>query len=178
MGEAAKHGMDKLTIFASPGLADVGAWLEQLVAESTGKIGKGIVPVDGEPIGAPGVYGSDRLFAYLKLSGETGMDAHVAALADAGHPVVTIEVGKPIQVGQVFFLWEFATAVAGSVIGIDPFDQPDVEASKIETKKLMDAVSSSGSLPAETPFASGDGIKLFCGRQECEKRWGRMWRRR
>ena len=161
MGEAAKHGMDKLTIFASPGLADVGAWLEQLVAESTGKIGKGIVPVDGEPIGAPGVYGSDRLFAYLKLSGETGMDAHVAALADAGHPVVTIEVGKPIQVGQVFFLWEFATAVAGSVIGIDPFDQPDVEASKIETKKLMDAVSSSGSLPAETPFASGDGIKLF-----------------
>ncbi len=161
MGEAAKAGRDKLTIFASPGLADVGAWLEQLVAESTGKIGKGIVPVDGEPIGAPGVYGQDRMFAYLKLAGDKGPDAEVAALEAAGQPVVTIEVATPMQVGQVFFLWEFATAVAGSVLGIDPFDQPDVEASKIETKKLMDAYSASGSLPGETPFAEGDGVKLF-----------------
>ncbi len=161
LGEAANAGRDKVTIFASPGLADVGAWLEQLLAESTGKIGRGIVPVDGEPIGAPSVYGQDRLFAYIKLAGESGPDAEVAALAAAGHPVVTIEVGTPMQVGQVFFLWEFATAVAGSVIGIDPFDQPDVEASKIETKKLMDAYSASGSLPAETPFAEGEGMTLF-----------------
>jgi transaldolase/glucose-6-phosphate isomerase len=161
LGEAAKAGRDKVTIFATPGLSDVGAWLEQLLAESTGKIGKGIVPVDGEPIGAPGVYGADRVFAYLKLAGESGPDAEIEALAAAGHPVVTIEVGTPMQVGQMFFLWEFATAVAGSLIGIDPFDQPDVEASKIETKKLMDAYSASGSLPAESPFAEGDGMKLF-----------------
>lgn len=161
LGEAAKAGRDKVTIFASPGLSDVGAWLEQLLAESTGKIGKGIVPVDGEPIGAPMVYGDDRVFAYLKLAGESGLDEKVAALEAAGQPVVRIEVAKPMQVGQVFFLWEFATAVAGSVIGIDPFDQPDVEASKIETKKLTDAYSRSGSLPGETPFATGDGMKLF-----------------
>ena len=161
LGEAAKAGRDKVTIFASPGLADVGAWLEQLLAESTGKIGKGIVPVDGEPIGAPGVYGDDRVFAYLKLHGETGLDEKIAALEAAGQPVVRIEVGKPMQVGQIFFLWEFATAVAGAVIGINPFDQPDVEASKIETKKLMEAYSASGSLPGETPFAEAGGIKLF-----------------
>ena len=165
LGEAAKVGRDKVTIFASPGLADVGAWLEQLLAESTGKIGRGIVPVDGEPIGAPGVYGDDRVFAYLKLAGETGLDAQVAALEAAGQPVVRIEVGSPMQVGQIFFLWEFATAVAGAVIGIDPFDQPDVEASKIETQKLMDAFSASGSLPAETPFAEGHGVKLFGDKQ-------------
>ncbi len=161
LGEAAKAGRDKVTIFASPGLADVGAWLEQLLAESTGKIGKGIVPVDGEPIGAPGVYGDDRVFAYLKLHGETGLDEKIAALEAAGQPVVRIEVGKPMQVGQIFFLWEFATAVAGAVIGINPFDQPDVEASKIETKKLMEAYSASGSLPGETPFAEAGGIKMF-----------------
>ncbi len=161
LGEAAKAGRDKVTIFASPGLSDVGAWLEQLLAESTGKIGKGIVPVDGEPIGAPGVYGDDRVFAYLKLAGEAGLDAQVDALEKAGHPVVRLEVASPMQVGQVFFLWEFATAVAGSVLGIDPFDQPDVEASKIETKKLMEAYSASGSLPAETPFAEAHGVKLF-----------------
>ncbi|MDT7952494.1 MAG: bifunctional transaldolase/phosoglucose isomerase [Acetobacteraceae bacterium] len=161
LGEAAKAGRDKVTVFASPGLADVGAWLEQLLAESTGKVGKGIVPVDGEPIGVPGVYGDDRVFAYLKLEGESGLDEAVGALEAAGQPVVRIEVAKPLQVGQLFFLWEFATAVAGSVIGIDPFDQPDVEASKVETKKLMDAFSKSGSLPAEQPFAEGEGVKLF-----------------
>ena len=161
MGEAAKAGHDKLTIFASPGLFDVGAWLEQLVAESTGKIGKGIVPVDLEPIGAPDVYGQDRLFAYLKLAGEDELDPQVAALEAAGQPVVRIEAKDTMQLGQIFYLWEFATAVAGSVIGIDPFNQPDVEASKIETRKLTDAYNQSGSLPAEQPFVTGDGIKLF-----------------
>jgi transaldolase/glucose-6-phosphate isomerase len=150
-----------VTIFASPGLSDVGAWLEQLLAESTGKNGKGIVPVDGEPIGSPAVYGQDRLFAYLRLEGDTTNDAAVSALEAAGQPVVRVEVGKPMQVGQVFYLWEFATAVAGSVIGINPFDQPDVEASKVETRKLTDAYNQSGSLPGEQAFSTGDGIKLF-----------------
>ena len=161
MGEAAKAGHDKLTIFGSPGLSDVGAWLEQLVAESTGKIGRGIVPVDGEPIAKPEVYGKDRLFAYLKLAGETALDAQIAALEAAGHPVVRLDIAKPMQVGQVFYVWEFATAVAGSVIGINPFDQPDVEASKIETRKLTDAYAKTGSLPPEQPFATSDGMKLF-----------------
>jgi transaldolase / glucose-6-phosphate isomerase len=161
LGESQRAGRDKVTIFASPGVADLGAWLEQLLAESTGKIGKGIVPVDGEPIGKPEVYGKDRLFAYLRLEGETALDAGVAALEAAGQPVVRIEVGKTMQVGQVFYLWEFATAVAGSVIGINPFDQPDVEASKVETRKLTDGYNKEGSLPAEQPFATADGIKLF-----------------
>ena len=161
MGAAAVAGRDKLTIFASPGLQDVGAWLEQLVAESTGKNNKGIVPVDGEPIGAPDVYGNDRLFAYLRLEGEGGLDKQVAALEAAGQPVVRLDVGRAMQLGQVFYLWEFATAVAGSVIGIDPFNQPDVEASKVETSKLTAAYNRSGALPSEAPFASGDGVKLF-----------------
>ena len=161
MGEAARAGHDKLTIFASPGFYDVGAWLEQLVAESTGKLGKGIVPVDLEPIGAPDLYGQDRLFAYLKLEGEDELDPQVAALEAAGHPVVRIVAKDTMQLGQMFFLWEFATAVAGSVIGIHPFDQPDVEASKIETRKLTDAYNQTGALPAEQPFVTGDGVKLF-----------------
>ncbi len=161
MGEAARAGRDKLTIFASPGLADVGAWLEQLVAESTGKIGRGIVPVDGEPAGVPDAYGNDRLFAYLRLAGEGGLDAQVDALAAAGHPVVRLDVEHAMQLGQLFYVWEFATAVAGSVIGINPFDQPDVEASKVETRKLTDAYAQSGQLPAETPFVTGGGVKLF-----------------
>lgn len=163
LGTAAKAGRDKVTIVAGPGLSDVGAWLEQLLAESTGKQGQGIVPVDGEALGAPGVYGDDRLFAYLTLAGRVdgGQEAAVQALQDAGHPVVRLVLAGPNEVGQAFYLWEFATAVAGSVIGIDPFDQPDVEASKVETRKLTDAVARDGQLPAETPFLEEDGIKLF-----------------
>ncbi len=163
LGVAAKAGRDKVTIVASPGLADVGAWLEQLLAESTGKQGHGIVPVDSEPLGAPSVYGNDRLFAYLRLEGQAdpAQEAAVAALEAAGQPVVRVVLTSPMQVAQVFFLWEFATAVAGSVIGINPFDQPDVEASKIETKKLTDAYAQSGHLPDEAPFVAGDGMKLF-----------------
>ncbi len=163
LGEACNAGRDKVTIVSSPGIADVGAWLEQLLAESTGKIGKGIVPVDAEPLGAPGVYGPDRVFAYLRLDRhpDPAQDAAIAALEAAGEPVIRIGLSDPMQVGQVFFLWEFATAVAGSVIGINPFDQPDVEASKIETRKLTDAYSKTGALPEEAPFLEGDGIKLF-----------------
>jgi transaldolase/glucose-6-phosphate isomerase len=163
LGAANKAGRDKVTIIASPAIADVGAWLEQLLAESTGKGGHGIVPVDLEPLGAPAVYGADRLFAYMTLAGnaDPAQDAAVAALEEAGQPVVRVALHDKVQVAQVFFLWETATAVAGAVIGINPFDQPDVEASKIETKKLTEAYTKSGKLPDETPFLIKDGIKLF-----------------
>jgi len=163
LGAAAKAGRDKVTVIASPGIYDVGAWLEQLLAESTGKQGHGIVPVDLEPLGAPGVYGDDRVFAYLRLTTapDAAQDAAVAALEQAGQPVVRLSLSGTTQVAQQFFLWEFATAVAGSVIGINPFDQPDVEASKVETKKLTDAYAATGKLPEEAPFLMSDGIKLF-----------------
>jgi transaldolase / glucose-6-phosphate isomerase len=163
LGVAAKGGRDKVTITASPGIYDVGAWLEQLLAESTGKQGHGIVQVDAEPLAGPSQYGNDRLFAYLRLTDapDPAQDAAIAALAKAGQPVVRVEFANTLQLGQAFFLWEFATAVAGSIIGIDAFDQPDVEASKIETKKLTEAYSTSGTLPAETPFLTDGPIKLY-----------------
>ena len=163
LGEACRAGRDKVTIVSGPGLEDVGAWLEQLLAESTGKQGHGIVPVDMEPLGAPAMYGKDRVFAYLTLSGKASaeQDAAIAALEEAGEPVVRLALQSPMDVGQAFYLWEFATAVAGSVIGINPFDQPDVEASKIETRKLTDAYAKDGKLPPEAPFLEEDGIKLF-----------------
>jgi transaldolase / glucose-6-phosphate isomerase len=163
MGTAAKAGRDKLTILASPGLADFGAWLEQLVAESTGKHGRGIVPVDGELLGPPDAYGKDRLFVDLRLAAEQdgGNDLRLKALAQAGHPVVRIEVADAYAIGQEFFRWEIATAVAGAITGIDPFDQPDVEASKIKTRELTDAYEKSGKLPAERPLVEDRGIALY-----------------
>jgi transaldolase / glucose-6-phosphate isomerase len=163
LGTSQKAGRDKVTIFASPGISDLGAWLEQLLAESTGKDGKGLIPVDREAIGAPTVYGRDRVFVYLRL--ETGPDskqeAAIAALEQAGQPVVRISVPDVYALGQEFFRWEIATAVAGSIIGINAFNQPDVEASKIETKKLTSEYEKSGSLPAESPLLEEGGIKLF-----------------
>lgn len=163
LGVAANHGRDKITIFTSPGISDAGAWLEQLIAESTGKVGKGIIPVDREKIGKPSVYGNDRVFAYLRLAKENNraMDAAVTALEKAGHPVVRIVVGTKFDLGQEFFRWEIATATAGSVIGINTFNQPDVEASKIETRKLTSEYESTGKLPSESPFFEDQGLKLF-----------------
>jgi len=163
MGVAANHGRDKITIFTSPGIADLGAWLEQLIAESTGKVGKGIIPVDREKIGKPAVYGNDRVFAYVRLAKENNraMDTAVTALEKAGHPVVRIVVGTKMDLGQEFFRWEIATATAGSVIGINTFNQPDVEASKIETRKLTSEYESTGKLPSEAPFFEDQGLKLF-----------------
>ncbi len=163
LGTAARNGRDKLTILTSPGLSALGAWLEQLVAESTGKQGKGIVPVDREEPGAPAVYGSDRVFAYVRLSSDAdkAQDAKVAALEQAGHPVVRIVVGDVYDLGQEFFRWEIATAVSGSIIGINPFNQPDVEASKIATRNLTTEYEKTGSLPAESPILEDGGAKLF-----------------
>jgi transaldolase/glucose-6-phosphate isomerase len=163
MGIAANHGRDKITITASPGISDLGAWLEQLIAESTGKIGKGIIPVDRERLAKPAAYGNDRVFAYLRLASKPNkaQDAAVAALEKAGHPVVRITLPNTYTLGQEFFRWEIATAVAGSIIGINAFNQPDVEASKIETKKLTSEYETTGSLPPESPFFEEKGIKLF-----------------
>jgi transaldolase / glucose-6-phosphate isomerase len=163
LGTLAKGGRDKLTIFTSPGISDLGAWLEQLLAESTGKEGHGIIPVDRERLSSPEVYENDRVFAYLRLESapDAGQDAAVAALEKAGHPVVRIAVPEIYDIAQEFFRWEIATAVAGSVIGINAFNQPDVEASKIETRKLTDAYEKSGSLPSESPVLQDAGVKLF-----------------
>src|SRR5262249_25337219 len=138
LGTLAKVGRDKLTMVTSPGIGDLGAWLEQLIAESTGKNGKGLIPVDREAVGAPDVYGSDRVFVYerLETAPDAAQDRAADALAAAGHPVIRISVADVYDLGQEFFRWEIATAVAGSIIGINAFNQPDVEASKIATRKL------------------------------------------
>ena len=163
MGVGANNRRDKITIIASPGIFDLGAWLEQLIAESTGKIGKGIIPVDRENLAKPDAYGNDRIFAYLRLASKPNkaQDADVAALEKAGHPVVRITLPSIHSLGQEFFRWEIATAVAGSIIGINAFNQPDVEASKIETRKLTTQYEATGSLPVESPFFEDSGIKLF-----------------
>ncbi|HTS10759.1 MAG TPA: bifunctional transaldolase/phosoglucose isomerase [Candidatus Limnocylindrales bacterium] len=163
LGTAQRMGRDKVTIVTSPGISDLGAWLEQLLAESTGKEGKGLIPVDREAIGAPDVYGKDRVFVYLRLEGgaDAAQDAAIAKIEQAGQPVVRIAVRDIYDIGQEFFRWEIATAVAGSVIGINAFNQPDVEASKVETRKLTDEYEKTGSLPKETPFFADNDVKLF-----------------
>ena len=163
LGLAAKQGRDKLTIIASPGVAALGAWLEQLLAESTGKLGRGIIPVDAEPVGTPAVYGNDRVFAYLRLAADQDPEheSAVAALEAAGQPVVRIVVSEMAQLGQEFFRWEMATAVAGAILGINPFDQPDVEAQKIKTRELTTAHEQTGVLPSQAPVLTDGDIQVF-----------------
>jgi glucose-6-phosphate isomerase len=163
LGTAANAGRDKITIFTSPEICDLGAWLEQLIAESTGKLGKGITPVDREAIGAPQVYGNDRIFVYVKLAGtaDSSLDAKVAAVEAAGHPVIHIEISDLYEVFGQFFTWEVATAVAGSVMGINPFNQPDVESAKIETRALTEAYERTGTLPDRVPVLVDGGIGIY-----------------
>jgi hypothetical protein len=163
LGTAARSGRDKVTIITSPKIYDLGAWLEQLLAESTGKQGHGIIPVDREQLASPDAYGKDRVFVYLRLDSapDSAQEAKVSALEQAGQPVVRISLGDVYDLGQEFFRWEIATAVAGSVIGINAFNQPDVEASKVATRNLTAEYEKTGSLPAEKPFFEQDGIKLF-----------------
>ncbi|MDP4003219.1 bifunctional transaldolase/phosoglucose isomerase [Methylobacterium sp. NEAU K] len=170
MGAAALAGRDKVTIVASPGLDSFGAWAEQLIAESTGKQGKGLVPVDGEPASVPAVYGRDRFFIYLRLDGhaEAGQDEALRALERDGHPIARIILDKIEQLPQEFFRLEIATAVAGAVIGINPFDQPDVEASKVETKKLFAEAERNGALPVEEPLFEDDAIALYADPKNAE----------
>jgi glucose-6-phosphate isomerase len=163
LGTLGNLGRNKVTIITSPGIHDLGAWLEQLIAESTGKIGKGLVPVDREALGAPEVYGNDRVFVHLRLANEpdTAQTQKLEALRSAGHPVVEIELADTYDLGQEFFRWEIATAMAGSILKINPFNQPDVEASKIVTRQLTEAYEKTGKLPEESPIFDQGGIKLF-----------------
>jgi transaldolase / glucose-6-phosphate isomerase len=163
LGCAARAGRDKVTLIASEAIADVGAWLEQLLAESTGKQGKGLIPVDAEPLGRPEDYGSDRVFAYLRLEGHDDVtrDEAVRAFEEAGQPVVRITLASREMLFQEFFRWEIAVAVAGAAIGIDPFDQPDVEASKVKTRALTKTYEASGAFAPEAPLFESEGVALF-----------------
>ncbi len=163
LGTAAAARHDKVTIITSPGISDLGAWLEQLLAESTGKLGKGIIPVDRELLAAPEAYGNDRVFVHIRLESEADaeQDGRLAALEKIGHPVVRIVMADTYDLGQEFFRWEIATAVAGSILGINAFNQPDVEASKIATRNLTTEYEKTNSLPAENPVVEDSGIKVF-----------------
>ncbi len=163
IGLAGLEGRDKVTIFSSRKIADFGAWAEQLIAESTGKEGKGLIPIDGEPLGEPGAYGDDRFFIDLRTEGEddAAHDEKLTALEKAGHPLVRIVMKSVDRIGQEFFRFEMATAVAGSVLGINPFNQPDVESAKIKTRELIAAFEKTGALPGEEPVASSPQADLY-----------------
>jgi hypothetical protein len=153
MGRLATQGRNKVTLIASPKVATFGYWVEQLIAESTGKEGKGIVPIEGEPIGKPAVYGDDRLFVYIRMDADPPNRA-VQALEKAGHPVVTLTMRDKLDLGGEFLRWEIATAIAGSILGIDAFNQPNVQESKDNTKKVLATYRSRGKLPAVDTVAA------------------------
>jgi len=153
IGEAAKAGRDKATFVLSPEMASFGDWLEQLLAESTGKEGKGVLPVVGEPLGKPEAYGSDRLFIQLRFWDDAADDGALEAIEQAGHPVVRLWLRDAYDLGGQFFLWELATAVAGQRLGINPFDQPNVDSAKEKAREMTKAYSQTGALPAERPAA-------------------------
>ncbi|MCA1564849.1 MAG: bifunctional transaldolase/phosoglucose isomerase [Acidobacteria bacterium] len=162
LGECAKAGRDKLTISTDPRITSFGLWVEQLLAESTGKDGKGIVPVAGEPLGAPSVYGDDRLFVHIsveKIESET--EAKLKALEAAGHPVVYRTLTDLYDLGEEFFLWEIATAFAGWRLGINPFDQPNVQESKDATKELLETFARDGKLPEQDVLATDGMLTIY-----------------
>jgi transaldolase/glucose-6-phosphate isomerase len=163
LGTARQQGWDKVTFVATPAVQPLAVWLEQLLAESTGKRGTGLIPVEGEKLAAPVKYDQDRLFVYLRLTpaADAQQDAAVDRLSEAGFPVVRIDIGDIYDLGQEFFRWEMATAVAGSVMGINPFDQPDVEAAKLATRALMSDYENGIDLPARTPLATAGHLSLY-----------------
>lgn len=163
LGLAAAAGRDKATLVLSPSIRVLGGWLEQLLAESTGKAGRGLIPIVDEEPGPPSAYGPDRLFVHLRVEdgADPGQEAALAGLAEAGHPVVALPVpGREALAGE-FFRWELATAACGAVLGVNPFDQPDVEAAKVAARTLTEAWEAGGRLPEEPPAARSDGIALF-----------------
>jgi transaldolase/glucose-6-phosphate isomerase len=165
LGELARAGRDKLTFLAPAALSSLGLWLEQLLAESTGKDGRGVLPVAGEPLGSLSVYGDDRCFAVFQLKGspDPALERAAEEFRKAGFPVVTILLDDPLDVGQEFFRWEVATAVAGAVIGINAFDQPNVRESKGNTNRLLEVVRQTGKLPVEKPSLSEPPLELYAG---------------
>jgi transaldolase/glucose-6-phosphate isomerase len=170
LGRLAQRGRDKLTLITTPGISSLGAWIEQLVAESTGKNGKGIIPVDGEKIGPPSIYGEDRVFVYARLNTDTclELDASVAALEAAGQPVVRVSIDDSLDLGQAVFRWEIATAVAGSILELNPFDQPDVEAAKIATRRVTASYEESGELPSLVSLADDGDLRLFADEKHAD----------
>lgn len=162
MGELAKVGRDKLTIITSPAIASVGDWVEQLIAESTGKDGTGILPVVGETPGPPDAYGNDRLFVHIRLEGDHTHDAALAAVKQVGHPVVTLRVKDAYDIGGQLFLWEMATVIAGARLGIQPFDQPNVESAKVLAHEMVAEYMEKGILAVgETAPFTGEAFKTF-----------------
>jgi hypothetical protein len=162
LGECANAGRDKCTIICDPKISSFGLWVEQLLAESTGKDGKGIVPVAGEALGSPSVYGDDRLFVSIsvgKLDSET--EAKLKALEAAGHPVVYRTLTDTYDLGEEFFLWEIAVAFAGWRLGINPFDQPNVQESKDATKELLEAYTRDGKLTEQSVVAQEDPLTVY-----------------
>ena len=168
MGELALRGRDKLTLVFEPPLAPLGAWVEQLVAESTGKEGTGILPVDLEELGPAGAYGDDRVFAAVRLAGaaDAGIAGALEALRDAGHPVLEHEIADVRDLGGEFLRWEIAVAAAGHVLGIDAFDQPNVQESKDITKGLLGEYAATGELPAEPPADDGRRVVYPVGDED------------
>ena len=161
LGELARAGRDKATFVFSPPIASFGDWVEQLIAESTGKEGKGIVPIVGEPLGSPDVYGDDRVFVFLSLEGDDVDTERILSFEKAGHPVFRIQIRDPYDLGGQCFLWEMATAVAGQRLKINPFDQPDVEAAKILSRKILAQSMEQGDIPAEVPDLFDDDIAVY-----------------
>jgi glucose-6-phosphate isomerase len=162
LGELAKAGRDKITFIASPTIASFGDWVEQLIAESTGKDGTGIFPVVGEPVAGPELYGDDRLFVHLRVDGDDSADAALAALSGAGHPVVRLNLKDSYDLGGQFFLWEMATAVAGYRLGIQPFDQPNVEAAKVLARQMVAQYMDKGELPTgESAPVTAEALHAF-----------------
>jgi glucose-6-phosphate isomerase len=163
LGELAEQGRDKVTFLVPEAIATLGMWLEQLLAESTGKEGTGLLPVAGEPLGAPSVYGEDRLFVYLPLENDVdkALDRGVAALHDAGHPIVTIRLDDRLDLGQEFFRWEFATATAGAILGINAFNQPNVQESKDNTRRLLETFEREDRLPDEEPTLFETPLRIY-----------------
>ena len=161
LGKLAARGVDKVTLVASPRIASLGLWIEQLVAESTGKAGKGIVPIAGEALGAPADYGKDRVFAAISVEGDSSAKEKLAALDQAGFIVINQELSGPLDLGATFFLWEFATAVASHILGIDAFDQPNVQESKDNTKRILGEFVAQGALPQSKPVAAEGALQLY-----------------
>ena len=163
LGALAQTGRDKVTLVVSPALSAFGAWVEQLLAESTGKEGTGIIPILHEPLGLAASYGDDRLFVHLALAGddESQNEQLLEDIAEAGHPVVHVHLSEPYELGGQFFLWEIATAVAAYRLGVNPFDQPNVEAAKRHAQRLVQTYNTSGELPTDTPAATYDDMLLY-----------------
>ncbi len=168
MGEAYKAGRDKVTLITSPDLDSFGLWAEQLIAESTGKEGKGLIPITGESVGRPSAYGRDRLFVYVCVDGSTdsAQEHNITKLQQAGHPVVRLHMKSTDDLGAEFFRWEMATAVAGQIMGIDPFDEPNVQESKDNTARLLDVYKKEGRLPEGDPVVSQDGLSIYGNAEE------------